>query len=89
MAAARPLLSASGTGGSGPLVLTTPETPSRQPPLKKSMTAPLEAESPESFVQRFVPDMVVERLFNGGAIQSQELSRVSLTNVKLKSLSQD
>ena len=30
----------------------------------------------ESFVERFVPDMVVERLFNGGQIQSQELSRV-------------
>lgn len=30
---------------------------------------------PESFVQRFVPDMVVDRLFHGGSIQRQELSR--------------
>jgi len=49
--------------------------PPSGPPLKKSQSAPLSHE--ESFVQRFVPDMVVERLCNGGSIQSQELSRVS------------
>ena len=54
-------------------------------PVKRAFSSPT-PESPaevsntndaqESFVQRFVPDMVVERLFNGGAIQAQELSRV-------------
>lgn len=56
--------------------------PSSGPPLKRAATAPvITEEGQESFVQRFVPDMVVERLFNGGAIQSQELSRVGSVDI--------
>lgn len=70
-----------------------PNTLNGRSPLKRTNTTPIkQGSSPppaprsptestvssESFVQRFVPDMVVERLFQGGAIKAQELSRVSL-----------